>query len=77
VKTEQVRIRIDADETARLKALAERFGYNTTQLAAMFVRAGMEALKQNHDTMRLPLKFRIEEPSDEQTRVEERTRYRK
>lgn len=61
--TEQTKIRLTTDEMTELRQLADLCGIQLTSLCAIFVRAGMEVVKENDSRLPLPLKFKIVEPT--------------
>jgi len=63
MKTEQTKIRLTSDEMKELRTLATNCGINLTALGAVFVRAAMQAVKENDSRLPLPLKLQIEEPT--------------
>jgi hypothetical protein len=64
--TRQIRIRLPDDEMAELQSLADSFGVNTTTLAALFVKAAKDSVKDNRARLTLPLKFSVEHSEAEQ-----------
>jgi hypothetical protein len=62
MKTEQTKIRLTSDEMKELRTLAEKCGINQTSLGSVFVRAAMQAVKDNDSRLPLPLKLQIEHP---------------
>jgi hypothetical protein len=60
MKTEQIRFRIPSDDVSEIRKISEAFGIQTTDLASIFLRAAVSAIKENGGSLPLPLCLRVE-----------------
>ena len=72
VKPNQIRIRISAEDTAIISALAEDSGLSLTDVATAMLHGAAKAVRDNHGRMPIPLLFHIIEPQPQIMRAEER-----
>jgi hypothetical protein len=62
--TEQIKIRLTTDEARQLRQLADDCGVQMTALSSIFVRAGVNAVKENGGELSLPLQLRVATKSE-------------
>ena len=63
MQTKQLNLRLTPDELTELNEIAEKFGLPSSTLGVIFMRAVLRSVKDHAGGVRLPIDFKIVEPS--------------